>query len=438
VADQDGGIPTDAEVERQLNRMLAHKSFTASPNRAMLLEYVVKNCLLSQEISEDIIGYALFPGYAPDVSNDVRVTASNLRKTLSEYYAGDGADDLVRVGLPRGPKYRPDFTYNPRAACVAHYRLGREYLSRTHYVDILLARDEFVKARLKTPAFTPALSAQADAELRAQVLNRFVEGERSAFDFLRVEEIAVRAVEQDPAYWHGHYMHAVAKACQWQWEEAKKSFEKAVQLNPEECGGRFWYSFFLMVTADADSHLQTVEAVARHRAEDLLAQLTAGVLFYLSGAFQKAWEFLDTAYRLDIANWIVRVMFAMVNISLGELGDADGNLSLVHALPESTHRPYEKMVPGLVAQLRVKRGDVPAAKNILLRMKRNPHRRPEQLLMAHLAVGETKKAIEALEELAEEHHPLMLAVRHWPLLDPLRDNPAFEALIERMNLPRSR
>ena len=57
--------------------------------------------------------------------------------------------------------------------------------------------------------------------------------------------------------------------------------------------------------------------------------------------------------------------------------------------------------------------------------------------MAHLAVGETKKAIEALEELAEEHHPLMLAVRHWPLLDPLRDNPAFEALIERMNLPRS-
>src|SRR5262249_26311952 len=39
----------------------------------------------------------------------VRVEATRLRRTMDRYYAGPGADDLIRIDLPRG-SYIPTFT----------------------------------------------------------------------------------------------------------------------------------------------------------------------------------------------------------------------------------------------------------------------------------------------------------------------------------------
>lgn len=99
------GVPSDAEIMLQLSRMLEHKLFLGAPSRLKVLKFVVEQALDDKEISEDIIGYSLFANYVADESDDVRVTARNLRRSLDEYYRGDGAYDLVRIGLPPGPRY---------------------------------------------------------------------------------------------------------------------------------------------------------------------------------------------------------------------------------------------------------------------------------------------------------------------------------------------
>jgi hypothetical protein len=56
IASEAGGIPADAEVRRQLNRMLEGGRMKGSTNRAMVLQYVVAKGLEGQELSADIIG----------------------------------------------------------------------------------------------------------------------------------------------------------------------------------------------------------------------------------------------------------------------------------------------------------------------------------------------------------------------------------------------
>jgi hypothetical protein len=96
-------IPSRDEVLQQLQHMLLSAIFKNAPNRAMLLVFVVERTLAKQRMTEDTIGKKLFPGYTKDASDDVRVTATHLRKSLARYYASEGATDLVAIELPQGP-----------------------------------------------------------------------------------------------------------------------------------------------------------------------------------------------------------------------------------------------------------------------------------------------------------------------------------------------
>jgi hypothetical protein len=56
MASEAAGIPADAEVRRQLNRMLEGRRMKGLTNRAMMLQHVVAKALEGEELSEDIIG----------------------------------------------------------------------------------------------------------------------------------------------------------------------------------------------------------------------------------------------------------------------------------------------------------------------------------------------------------------------------------------------
>jgi len=63
-----------------------------------------------------------------------------------------------------------------------------------------------------------------------------------------------------------------------------------------------------------------------------------------------------------------------------------------------------------------------------------PYWTPLQLALGHMGLGDTESAIQALTRAVSEGDPLTVWLHLLPLFDPLRDNPAFQALIKRMNL----
>jgi tetratricopeptide (TPR) repeat protein len=113
IAPAAADVPSEAEVQSALDRILASESFRTSPQLGGFLRYVVEAALGGRAAS--LKGYTIGvealgrdPGFDPQLDPIVRVEATRLRRAMERYYAGSGSDDPVVIDLPRGT-YVPTF-----------------------------------------------------------------------------------------------------------------------------------------------------------------------------------------------------------------------------------------------------------------------------------------------------------------------------------------
>jgi TolB-like protein len=115
-------IPTADEVRAQVDRMTASADFNRSPQLGAFLRFVVESVLSgkSDRIKAYTIGVEVLRRdvkFDPQLDPIVRVEATRLRRTIDRYYSGLGADDTIRIDLPRG-SYIPTFSRRAAASVV--------------------------------------------------------------------------------------------------------------------------------------------------------------------------------------------------------------------------------------------------------------------------------------------------------------------------------
>jgi adenylate cyclase len=116
----DGDLPASAEVRAALDRILRSRCFEHAGRASDFLRFVVGKTLAGEgdQLKGHTIAIYVF-GRPPsfDAQSDplVRVEALRLRQRLTEYYAGEGAADPVRLDLPRG-SYAVKAKYSSAAA----------------------------------------------------------------------------------------------------------------------------------------------------------------------------------------------------------------------------------------------------------------------------------------------------------------------------------
>lgn len=141
-------MPSRAEIEAALARLLAWPGLARSAQLAKFLRYIVEAKLDGNEagikaysIAVDVFGRP--QSFDPQSDPIVRVQARRLRAALDEYYADAGASEIVRFNLPVG-RYIPEFGVSgdadagnvPEAKAVAalpdgaHVKVERGFLAR--------------------------------------------------------------------------------------------------------------------------------------------------------------------------------------------------------------------------------------------------------------------------------------------------------------------
>src|SRR5271155_2204414 len=90
-----------------VQRIVASPTFVRSERLCSLLSYVCEMALEGRgaEINEQKIGQAVFGrsrDYDSTIDGIVRTQASRLRQRLEQYFREEGADEAVRVVIPRG------------------------------------------------------------------------------------------------------------------------------------------------------------------------------------------------------------------------------------------------------------------------------------------------------------------------------------------------
>lgn len=97
----------DQAVRKQLERIIASPALSGAPRLSSLLRYIVGETLADRghQLKEYTLGVEALgrpSRFDPRLDSIVRVEASKLRSRLAAYYEGPGADDPVRIELPRG------------------------------------------------------------------------------------------------------------------------------------------------------------------------------------------------------------------------------------------------------------------------------------------------------------------------------------------------
>jgi hypothetical protein len=119
-------VNTIAQTEREVlaqdprwglvERIVASPSFIKSDRLCSFLIYICELSLTGRkdEINEINIGARLFgrPDYDPSIDGIVRSHASRMRQRLEQYFSQEGADEPIRLTIPKGA-YIPVFELRP-------------------------------------------------------------------------------------------------------------------------------------------------------------------------------------------------------------------------------------------------------------------------------------------------------------------------------------
>jgi hypothetical protein len=118
VAGADGKPWDVASLEQHLQGVLDGDAFKGSHRSGKFLNYVVHRAMAADfdALKERAIGIEVFgrpPGYDTNADAIVRVTASDVRKRLSQHYGRPGMAAEYRISMPAG-SYIPQFVREPR------------------------------------------------------------------------------------------------------------------------------------------------------------------------------------------------------------------------------------------------------------------------------------------------------------------------------------
>src|SRR6266496_4506556 len=136
--------PPNELVTESLERALRSALFKKADRQSRFLSHVVRKHLDGDDASlrEISIGFEVYERpdtYDPKLDPIVRVEASRLRSRLREYYETAGAEDRVRIDIPKGG-YVPTFQLRAQApeAEIAEPKESRPW-ARTWFIVAALA-----------------------------------------------------------------------------------------------------------------------------------------------------------------------------------------------------------------------------------------------------------------------------------------------------------
>lgn len=247
---------------------------------------------------------------------------------------------------------------------------------------------------------------------------------------------ARRALELDDSLAEAHTSLAYAHCFyEWDWTAAETAFRRALELNPGYANAHHWYGFFLSALDRRQEALAHGQRAQELDPLSLVITTDLGFVHYFARRFEEAVAQHRRALELDPEFPYARFALSLAYLELGRHEEAvvearraveltagantAMQAALGHALARSgQEREARRILKELAAQSR--REPVPASRPALI----------------HAALGETDAALACLARACDERSRFILFLAVWPVFDPLRPEPAFQALLQRVGLSR--
>ena len=334
----------------------------------------------------------------------------------------------LRVELAGGPRPQPPAVASAEAYTA--YLEGRYYFARGTPDALRQAMACYERATLLDPGF--ALAYDSLAELY-WYLGFF--GNVPPRDAFAVSTFhALRALELDDHLAQTHaLLGMLRKELDYNWPEVDRELRRARQLNPESPLVRLRYAISgPLPLGRVEEGLAEVEAVLRADPLSLLVRWWAGIMAYLSRRPERVLEEGRHMIALDPNHFLGHWTLGIGMSEVGEWNEAAVSMERSDAL--SGGAPFTTGFRAYVCARAGRRDDALRLLDRLAQMASAGYVPPSAFAMGHVGLEDWDAVLAWLGKAIDARDPIVMPIKTFPFLDPVRGDARFQALLKKMRL----
>jgi len=308
------------------------------------------------------------------------------------------------------------------------YLKGRFFWNKRTGADLQTAIQYFNQAITKDPGYALAYAGLADAYA---LLTAY--GASSIADsFPQAKAAARKALELDGSLAEAHTsLGQVLLFYDLDFQAAANEFERAIALNPNYATAHHWYGNGpLTVVGDFNTAIAELKRAQQLDPLSLIINADLGVTFFLARRYDEAIAQLRKTIEMD-------PHFYYAHWNLGQALELKGQLrEAVAEYKKAAELNDDPLVVALLARAYAKLGQRDEALKRLEELQQAATRRyvPNYAFaLVYAALGDNAKAMDWLERAYRDRvGPEVVLIKVDPMLDSLRGDPRFEALVDKI------
>ena len=320
-------------------------------------------------------------------------------------------------------------TENPEAHEL--YLKGRFFWNKRTSSDLKTAIQYFNQAIEKDPGYALAYAGLADAYA---ILTAYAAAPVSE-SLPRAEVAAKKALELDDSLAEAHTSLGLLLFYNLDFQGSTKEFERAIALNPNYATAHHWYGLGpLRCLGNTDKAIVELKRALQLDPLSLIINADLGVGLMTARRYDEAIVQLRKTVEMDPYFYYAHLHLGKALQLNGQIDEAMTEYKKAAALND------DPLVLGLLAQGYAKLGQRDEALKTLEQLQQIATQRyvwNYTFALVHIALGENDKAIDFLERDYRDHADYEIAlIKVDPMLDPLRGDPRFEALVSKVFAPK--
>ncbi len=312
------------------------------------------------------------------------------------------------------------------------YLKGRYYWNRRDGEGFKKGIECFQQAIDLDPGYALVYAGLADCY--NQLGNYQIEKPEDAFPKARAAVAKALELDEDLAEAHTSLAFGLLYY-DWNYPAAEAEFKRAIEINPNYSTAHHWYSIYLSLAGRFDESLAQLRRANELDPLSLIINMREGSLYYHARRYDEAIARLEKALEMN-SNFAPALSYLCMAYT--EKGMYEQAIEGYRKMSEGPGGEY--MLSGL-AHVYARAGRRKEARKTIARLKelsQSVRISPIYWAIAYVAIGDDDETMKWMERAYEERESWMLYLNIDPRFDPLRSDPRFRSLIERVGLPQNR
>jgi TolB-like protein/Flp pilus assembly protein TadD len=336
----------------------------------------------------------------------------------------------LRLQLTRAEKKQLTKRHTESAEAYRLYLKGRHHWNRWTEEGFYRAIEYFQQAVENDPTYALAYAGLADCYVLLG-WNSYLPPKAA---FPRGKVAAKAALQFDPELAEAHTpLAALLWLHDWEWDKAQTEFKRSLELGPTYPTANHWYAEYTMTMGRHDEAMVRIRKSQDLDPLSLIINVSVGWSLYFARRYNDAIEQLRRTLDLDpnypVTHWILGLLLR--NTGRYEEAIAEGEKGVNFSGGSPLMRAALAHTLGTAGRTK----DAVQILDELTKLAQQKYVAPYFFAGIHIGLGENQRALEYLEKSYEEHSHWLIYLPLDPSMDALRDNPAFQSLMQRVGVP---